>query len=98
MIVKVHKTAEGRKVIALCDNALLGNCFEENGIRLDLSSDFYKGEERSEEGVLTLIEGAHILNVVGEKSINFVLKLGLIDKKNILNIKGVPHAQAIIEG
>ena len=96
MIVKVHRTPDGRKVVAICDSELIGKKIEERKLQLDLSSDFYKGEEMSEEKVGEMIKSSCVLNVVGEKSIGFLLGLCVIDKSNIIKIKGVPHTQAVI--
>jgi hypothetical protein len=43
MILKEHKSHDGKCVIALCDDDILGKKFEENGLQLDLTSSFYKG-------------------------------------------------------
>jgi uncharacterized protein len=96
MIVKIHKTPDKRKVVAICDNELIGQKFEEGKLQLDLSSDFYKGEDKSEEEVLELIKGSYIINVVGEKSIGFCLKLKILNETDIIKIKNIPHAQAVM--
>jgi len=97
MIAKVHKTPEGRKVIAICDNELIGQKFEEGKLQLDLSSSFYKGEETSEEDIKNLIKEPCIINVVGEKSMELMAKLGLTDNSDTIKIKGIPHTQIIVE-
>ena len=97
MIVKVHRTPDGRKLVAICDSGLIGKKFEEGKLQLDLSSNFYKGEEKSKEEILNLIDGAYIINIVGEKSVEFVLKLGVVKEENIIKIDNVPHVQAILE-
>jgi len=81
----------------LCDNELIGQRFEEKNLQLDLSSKFYNGEEKSEDELVKLVLGAYIANIVGEKSIAFALKLGIIEKNSIIRIKNIPHAQAIME-
>ena len=95
MIVKIHKSKE-RKILAVCDNELFGKKLEEGRLQLDLSSEFYDGEEVQEDELLNLFKGAQIINLVGEKSINTAIKAGIIDKKNIVRIKNIPHAQAIL--
>ena len=97
MIVKIHKTQDGRKLAAICDNNLIGKKFEEKNLQLDLTSNFYKGEEKSEKEVINLLKGCHLVNIIGEKSINLAIKLGIADKNKIIKIKGIPHAQAILE-
>ncbi len=81
----------------MCDNELIGQRFEEKNLQLDLSSKFYNGEEKSEDELVKLVLGAYIANIVGEKSIAFALKLGIIEKNSIIRIKNIPHAQAIME-
>ena len=97
MIVKVHKTQGKRKLLAICDNDLIGKKFEEKNLQLDLTVDFYKGEEKSEKELIELIKDSYIVNIVGKKSINLAIKLGIVNKKNIIKIKNIPHAQTILE-
>ena len=97
MILKLHKTRDGKKIAAVCDSDLIGKKFEEKKLQLDLSSNFYKGEEKSEEEVRELVKDSYIVNIVGKKSISLAIRLGLVSKKNIIKIKKVPHAQAILE-
>jgi hypothetical protein len=97
MIVKLHKSIEGRTILAVCDSDLVGKCFNEKGLRLDLSSNFYKGEEMSDERILNFFKVVHIVNLAGEKAVALGIKAGIIDKKHVIKIKGIPHAQALIE-
>lgn len=95
MIAKVHNI-DGRKIVAICDSGLIGKKFEENNLRLDLTSGFYKGEEKSERDIINLIKGAYIVNIVGDKSINLAEKAGIVDPKCVIRIRKIPHAQAIV--
>lgn len=97
MIVKIHKTPDGRKIVAICDNRLIGKKFEEKNLQLDLSSSFYKGEEKSKEEIIKLLKDSYIVNIVGKECMGLAIKLGIIGKKNVIKIKNVPHAQAILE-
>ncbi|MBW3014901.1 DUF424 family protein [Candidatus Woesearchaeota archaeon] len=96
MIVKKHVTHEGKVIIAICDSDLLGKKFEQDDLQLDLTSDFYNGEEKTESEIKEIIKEAYLLNIIGKKSIQFFLNLGIIDKDHIIKISGVPHAQAMI--
>jgi len=96
MIVKIHKTKDRRKIIAICDKNLVGRKFEENEVQLDLSSDFYKGDLTSEEELENQIKNAYILNIVGNESIGFCLRKKLISKENIIYIKKIPYAQCVM--
>ncbi|NQV08530.1 DUF424 family protein [Candidatus Woesearchaeota archaeon] len=96
MIVKKHKTRDGRLILAVCDEELVGKIFDEGEKHLDLSSNFYKGEKRTEEEVKNLLKMTHIINVAGKNSINFILKKGIISKEEVDYTKKIPHTQVII--
>jgi len=96
MIVKVHKTGDNKKVVAVCDSNLIGKKLEEKNLQLDLTSRFYNGEENTEKEIVKLFHGAYIINLVGNDSVNLGLKLGIISKNNIIYIKKVPHAQVVL--
>ena len=93
MIIKKHKSADGKIVVAICDRELLGKKIKDGLKQLDLTSDFYYGEERSAEDCLEIINDADMLNIIGKKSITFALDHRLISRKNILYVSGIPFAQ-----
>jgi len=95
MIVKEHING-GRLLIAICDKDLIDKKFSEGNMQLDLSSTFYKGEEVEEEKLQEMIKKAFMINAVGKKAVGFLEKEGLIDKENIIKIKGIPHAQYML--
>lgn len=97
MIVKIHKK-DGRTVVAVCDDDLLGQRIEEGDLQLDLSSDFYRGTSYSDKVLVRdIMRNADILNVVGKVAVALALEEGLIDRAHIITIKDIPHAQASIE-
>jgi len=96
MIAKVHKSPDNKVVVAVCDSELLGKKIEEGKLQLDLTSDFYKGEEKDDTAAGDLIRNADSVNLVGEKSVSLGIAEGIIDKSHVKEISGVPYAQAII--
>lgn len=62
---------------------------------MDLISDFYKGEEKTDGEVIGLVKGAYILNIAGKESIDFCLKQGWISEDDIVKIKKIPHTQSL---
>lgn len=96
MILKEHKTPDGRLVVALCDDDLLGKKFEEGKLCLDLSGDFYKGEEKEENEVLDSLKDACAINAVGKKAVDFLIKNNFVDKEKVIYVLGIPHAQCVL--
>ncbi|MBS3151027.1 DUF424 family protein [Candidatus Woesearchaeota archaeon] len=96
IIIKVHK-GEKRNIVSICDENLIGKKFEDKSFQLDVSESFYKGQPLSEEEILGVVRNADSLNIVGKDSIRFALKNRLIDEPNIIKIKKISHAIAILK-
>jgi hypothetical protein len=96
MIVKVHKSHDGKAVIALCDSNLVGKKFEQDNLQLDLTSEFYQGEEKSKEEILELLKQPCHVNAVGKESINFLKEKGLVNEENIITIANIPHVEVVL--
>lgn len=98
MLVKIHKSY--RDVVAVCDSELLGSKFEEGRIQLDLTGEFFNGEEKQESEVLEIMQDLAkedaSFNVVGKNSVNCALKAGIISKEGIKKIHGVPFALILL--
>ena len=94
MIVKVHYN-QSRKIVVIIDSDLSGKKFEEGNKQLDLTADFYKGEEKNSEEIKEIVKGAYILHIVGRESIGLALKHAWIDETSIIKIDGIPHTEAL---
>ena len=92
MIVKIHESPNG-KILVVSDKDIIGKIFEEGKLQLDLSKQFYRGEEKKEEKIKELIEEVYIAHVTGKKSIAFFKKLELVDEDKIVVVSGIPHAE-----
>ncbi len=96
MIAKPHKNQQNKIVVAVCDSELLGKKYEEGGKQLDLTSDFYKGDEMEDVAVGDLMRNADSVNLVGEKAVSLGIQEGIIDKEHVNKIAGIPYAQAVV--
>jgi hypothetical protein len=95
VVVKTHTKGDS-VLVAVCDEDLLGQTFEEGVLQLDLTSEFYQGQSKTNIEACDIMRNADHLNIVGEKSVKLALDEGLIDEANIKTVDGVPFAQAII--
>lgn len=87
--VKVHEQG----VVAVADAELLGKRFEDGGFQLDVSQQFYGGEMVDEESLLSFLEAAKSLNIVGERAVAFAVQLELVSLDAVISVGGVPHVQ-----
>ena len=95
MLVKEHQ-ANGKLILAIADKELINKKFIEKNKQLDLTTGFYKGEEKNRKEVLELINKSYIVNAVGEKIVSLLLKEKLISEENIIYVCKVPHTQLVI--
>ena len=98
MLVKIHNSY--RTIVAICDSDLVGKTFEEGDKQIKITENFFKGEEKTEQEVLEIIEMGtcedYTFNIVGKKSVALALKCGLIKKEGITNIQGIPVALVLL--
>jgi len=86
--IKCHRNG----VVSLCDTNIIGKSFEDKNLRLDITERFYKGEEKSEEEILAILQKANNLNIVGKRSVMLALRANIITKEGIRYIKKIPVA------
>ena len=98
MQVKTHKSY--RNIIAICDTDLLGKKFEQDKFQLDVKESFYKGEEKSKQEILDIIQKEDAedatFNIVGKDSINTALESGVIAQESVGEIQGIPFALVLL--
>lgn len=88
----VFKTP-GDVIVSVCDREILGKCLGDSGF--EVKDDFYGGNECGGEKLREVLKEATIINAVGTKAINFLVKEKIIEKNNVIMVGGVPHAQVV---
>ncbi len=96
MIVKIHETKNG-VVVAVVDKELIGQVFEEGDLQLDLTSKFYKGDQKMPEEIGDLMRNAYGVNLVGERTIALAIEEGIIDETAVRKIKNTPYYQGTVD-
>ncbi len=94
--IKIHDTENG-KILAMCDEELLGKVLSEGKRELDLNkySSFYKGELVDEQEAKERIEDIEIYsaNAVGQNSVNVLKSRMDISEGEVKIIEGIPFVQ-----
>ena len=94
MIITTHSSGT-RKILIVCDSDLIGKKFEEGNKQLDLTSEFYQGEEMSEEQLTPIIKTAYSIQFVGEESVALAVKLGIVEEEKIIKIQNIPIVETL---
>ena len=96
--MKVHKS--DRHVIAICDIDLKGTYMHEGNMQLDLSTEFFNGNEMDAGEVRAAIEDGTLEDatfyIVGKKSTDLALSTDLITQDGIKEIDSIPFALVLL--
>lgn len=92
MIVSERRTDRGLLVTA-CDPGVLGETFEDGDLSLEVTEEFYGGEEVDAENVVESLSRASVANLVGEEVVELAIEEGFVDEERVLEIGETLHAQ-----
>ncbi len=95
ILLKTHVNQEGKKILSLIDEKLLGKTIEEKEIQLNLNSNFFKGKTAEEKKILKEIETSYMIIAVGEKTTTLLEEKNIITKKDLKKIKNIPYIYII---
>lgn len=96
LIVSTKESPYGSMAI-VTDRDLIGKLFEEGKVQLDLRKDFFKGEEKNKEEVKKIIISSRHIFLTGKEAVAVAIEMDLIEGKRIFWVKGIPHAQIVLE-
>lgn len=92
--IKIHNRSR-IKILSICDEDLLEKEFNfDNNIKIKISKNFYFEKKVNEEELRNILknEKFEIINAFGNKTVNLLIRMGLINEKNILIIDDQKHA------
>jgi hypothetical protein len=92
MILTERDTDEGL-LVAVCDDDVLGETFEDGEVSLTVTEEFYGGDEADEETVLNSLARASVANIVGTESVALAVREGFVEEANVLEVGTTRHAQ-----
>lgn len=95
MYVRIHTHGNDR-ILAACDEDIIGMTFEGDGAKIRVSESFYKGESVSEEAYRERMKSITIMNIVGERAVAIAIEEGMVSPECVMDIGGVRHAQVVL--
>ena len=94
MIVNERETPEGR-LVSVCDDDVLGETFENDGVPFEVTEEFYDGERADEERVVASLARARVANIVGSRAVSLAVEHGFVEEANVLDLGETSHAQLL---
>ncbi|WP_254823410.1 DUF424 domain-containing protein [Haloglomus halophilum] len=94
LLLSERETPEGL-IVAVCDEATLGESYENGRVSLTVTEEFYGGNPADAETVLAALARAETANIVGEQAVSTAVDGGFVDPENVLDLGGTVHAQYV---
>jgi len=91
--MKIHRLPGSADVVAVCDRELLNTTISDEKFTLNIHDSFYGTTPATEEDVRSALEKAENINLIGERSVNVAVSMGLVTISDCIMIGKVPHAQ-----
>ncbi len=94
MYLRIHNNPQG-KVVAVCDEDLLGKVLEDKDVRMDLERyrSFYDERKAGSDEVEEALRSFDSANIVGKEAVGVAVRMGLAGKKDVMYIKRTPYIQ-----
>lgn len=98
MQIKIHEAY--RKIVALSDTNLIGKYFSEGNRQIEITKNFFEGEEKSKEEIVRILKEMEkedaTFNIVGKESTDTAIEAGIISKEGVIKIDNIPVALVLM--
>jgi len=92
--VRIHRHGDER-ILAACDEEILGTVLKGDGIKMAINEGFYSGEIVTEDTLGERMDSASIMNLVGDRAVEVAVSKGFVSKEHIMLVGGVKHVQVV---
>ncbi len=93
--LKIYRV-RGEVLVAVCDSDIVGKTFREGDLKIEVKESFYGDRDVGEEEVKRALRMATIANITGRRAVELAIKLGIVDRENVLKIGECWHAQMVV--
>jgi hypothetical protein len=85
-----------QRLLAACDAELVGTAHREGKFHLQVTPQFYDGDRVGQDELAAHLRSCTVANLVGRRTVDVAIEMGLVEPENVLIIAGVPHAQLLV--
>ena len=94
--VYVKTVTQGRdRIVAVCDEEILGKTLEGGKVPFKVSEGFYKGTLGEVDEAIAAMKQASICNLIGKKIVEAAIDCNMVHERAIIYFGDVPHAQIV---
>ncbi len=78
------------QIINICDLNILGKEINKEDFQINISKEYYYGEEISNEEAIKILKSSSIINLVGRDIVDLALSINLAKKNSVKIIEDIP--------
>ena len=94
--VYVKTMTRGRdRVVAVCDEEILGETLEGGRVPFKVSEGFYRGTLGEVDEAIAAMRQATICNLVGKAIVEAAIECNMVHERAVIYFGDIPHAQII---
>ena len=80
----------GNRMLNICDAELVGRTVRKSDLEVNITKSYYGDRVIDEKEAESLLRTSSIINMVGKKTIDLSIKLGIGSVKGVKEIEGIP--------
>jgi len=94
--VYVKTITRGRdRLVAVCDEEILGETLEGGRVPFKVSEGFYKGVLGEVDEAIAAMRHATICNLVGKAIVEAAIECNMVHERAVIYFGDIPHAQIV---
>ncbi|MCK5671551.1 DUF424 family protein [Candidatus Bathyarchaeota archaeon] len=94
--VYVKTMTRGRdRLVAVCDEEILGETLEGGRVPFKVSEGFYKGVLGEVDEAIAAMRHATICNLVGKAIVEAAIECNMVHERAVIYFGDIPHAQIV---
>ncbi|HOW04871.1 DUF424 domain-containing protein [Methanospirillum hungatei] len=95
MLLRIHRSADDKEVIGLCDRELIGRTFSEGEISISINEAFFGNQPASEEEVIRVLMTGDNITIFGKRCVDLAVSHGILEPDSCRLISGIPYTTII---
>lgn len=81
---------QGNRMLNICDSGLVGRTLVEGDLTMNITPSYFAERVVEEKEAAQLLRNASIINMVGQRTVDLSVKIGIGSLKGVKKIEGIP--------
>ena len=81
---------QNNRMLNMCDADLVGRTLKQSDLEVKITKSYYEERIVNEKEAESLLRTSSIINMVGRKTIDLSIKIGVGNAKGVKEIEGIP--------